>query len=152
MRHRTLEKGGATYGEKTLLKEICFGSGGGSVGIYFGGSGGGIIELIIQQQLINYGSIQSNGGDGSISGGGGSGGSISIELQYQCKNPHIYYRPPHQFHQNKLEQNFGTIKCIGGNQNRMNKGGKGRITIYGIELSSNDIKNIDPKPFNSRHK
>ncbi|ETO02591.1 hypothetical protein RFI_34827, partial [Reticulomyxa filosa] len=102
--------------------------------------GGGIIELIIEQQLINHGSIQSNGGNG-YSYGGGSGGSILIELQRQP-----------QSHLNKLEQTFGTITCIGGNQGYRDKGGKGRIAIYGIELSSNDILKIDPKPFDRIHK
>ncbi|ETN98187.1 hypothetical protein RFI_39328 [Reticulomyxa filosa] len=125
---------GKMYGEETLLKQIHFGSGGGGgVGI-IGGSGGGIIELTIEQQLINHGSIQSNGGNSH--GGGGSGGSILIELQCQ------YLK--------KLKQTFGTIKCIGGGGG--NRGGKGRIAIYGIELSSNDILKMDPKPFNRIHK
>ncbi|ETO31252.1 hypothetical protein RFI_05866, partial [Reticulomyxa filosa] len=67
-------------------------------------------------------------------GGGGSGGSIFIELQYQ--------------YQDILKQNFGNIQCIGGNQSEKNEGGRGRIAIYGIKLSSNDIKYIIPKPFN----
>ncbi|ETO16776.1 hypothetical protein RFI_20561 [Reticulomyxa filosa] len=117
---------------KKLLKQIHFGSGGGD---YFekekdinqnkniGGSGG--------QQLINYGSIQSNGGNGSsCSNGGGSGESILIELQ--CNSQHNHY-------QNMLEQYFGNITCIGGNQYSINKGGEGIIAIYGIILSSNDI-------------
>ncbi|ETO34834.1 hypothetical protein RFI_02253 [Reticulomyxa filosa] len=127
-------RAGEMYGEETLLKEIHFGSGGGSIFNSIGGSGGGIIELIIEQQLINHGSIQSNGGNG-----GGSGGSILIELQCQS-----------QSQSNKLEQTFGTIKCIGGSEGY--RGGKGRIAIYGIELPLNDIKQIDPKPFNRLHK
>ncbi|ETO34213.1 hypothetical protein RFI_02881, partial [Reticulomyxa filosa] len=142
-------KGEGNDGEETLLKQIHFGSGGGSG---FGGSGfgrsGGIIELIIEQQLINHGSIQSNGGDGGNGwcddyGGGGSGGSILIELQCQSQS---------QSHSNKLEQIFGTITCIGGKQDCGNEGGKGRIAIYGIELSSDDILKIDPKPFNRLNK
>ncbi|ETO00297.1 hypothetical protein RFI_37150, partial [Reticulomyxa filosa] len=134
--------GGEMYGEKNLLKQIHFGSGGGSAFNYIGGSGGGIIELIIEQQLTNHGSIQSNGRDGWNGDGGGSGGSILIELQYQ-----------YQSHLNKLKQTFGTITCIGGNRNNgMYKGGKGRIAIYGIELSSDDILEMDPKPFNRLHK
>ncbi|ETO06582.1 hypothetical protein RFI_30811 [Reticulomyxa filosa] len=136
------QKGGI-YGEKTLLKQIHYGSGGAS-----GGSGGGIIQLVIEQQLINYGLIQCNGGNGygygygnehnhrkkksKQHGGGGSGGSILIKLQNSYPFPNV----------------FGTIRCIGGNQNLINEGGKGRIAIYGVELSSNDTKNIDPKPFN----
>ncbi|ETO04635.1 hypothetical protein RFI_32760 [Reticulomyxa filosa] len=126
-------KAGGIYGEETLLKEIHFGSGGGG---FNGGSGGGIIELVIEQQLINNGSIESNGG-GGWGGGGGSGGSILIELQS---------------HSNTLEQKFGVITCIGGRQNYFNEGGNGRIAIYGIELSSKDMKNITPKPFNRLHK
>ncbi|ETO25718.1 hypothetical protein RFI_11419 [Reticulomyxa filosa] len=146
-------KDGATYGEATLQKEICFGSGGGSGGrsggrsedgseddheeingVNYGGSGGGIIELIIEHQLLNCGSILSNGGKGHMTGGGGgSGGSILIKLQ-QCS----FF--PHE---------FGTIQCIGGNQNIFNKGGKGRIAIYGEKLQPDDIKKIDPNPFNS---
>ncbi|ETN99557.1 hypothetical protein RFI_37911 [Reticulomyxa filosa] len=110
-------QGGEIYGEETLLKQIHFGSGG-TFGV--GGSGGGIIQLIIEQQLLNDGSIQSNGGNGTC-GGGGSGGSILIELQCQSQ----------------FKQNFGTIKCIGGNGGY--KGGDGRIAIYGIELSSKRI-------------
>ncbi|ETN99845.1 hypothetical protein RFI_37622, partial [Reticulomyxa filosa] len=138
-------QGGEMYGEETLLKQIHFGSGGGGT---YGGNGGGIVELIIAQQLINHGSIQSNGGNGMcasnyVDGSGGSGGSILIELQCQSQS---------QPHLNKLKQTFGTITCIGGNQNKRNKGGKGRIAIYGIELSSDDIKQIDPIPFNRLHK
>ncbi|ETO06613.1 hypothetical protein RFI_30779, partial [Reticulomyxa filosa] len=132
-------QGGKIYGEETLLKEIHFGSGGGYI---YGGSGGGIIELIIEQQLINHGSIQSNGGNGHHSGGSGSGGSILIEFQSQSQS---------QSHLNKLEQTFGTITCIGGKKGQ-NNGGDGRIAIYGIELSSDDILDIDPKPFNRLHK
>ncbi|ETO04466.1 hypothetical protein RFI_32932 [Reticulomyxa filosa] len=144
-------QGGEMYGEETLLKQIHFGSGGNkhdhrrSEDSEYkrqrsGGSGGGIIELIIEQQLINHGSIQSNGGDG-LGVGGGSGGSILIELQCQS-----------QPHPNTLEQTFGAITCIGGNQLYGNKGGAGRIAIYGIKLSPDDIKNINPKPFNRLHK
>ncbi|ETO10693.1 hypothetical protein RFI_26682 [Reticulomyxa filosa] len=133
-----LGRGGEIYGEETLLKQIHFGSGGGgcSWNGSHGGSGGGIFELIIEQQLINHGSIQSNGGD-SDRGGGGSGGSILIE--FRC-------------HGNTWKHTFGIIRCIGGNQSKTNEGGKGRIAIYGIELSSDDIKDIDPKPFNRLHK
>ncbi|ETO00937.1 hypothetical protein RFI_36503 [Reticulomyxa filosa] len=60
------EQGGEMYGEETLLKQIHFGSGG--CGSIHGGSGSGIIELIIEQQLINHGSIQSNGGSGIMEG------------------------------------------------------------------------------------
>ncbi|ETO33688.1 tenascin XB-like protein [Reticulomyxa filosa] len=123
---------GEMYGEETLLKQIHFGSGGGGIFLNEGGSGGGIIELIIEQQLINHGSIQANGEDGRSSGG--SGGSILIELQCQS-------------HLNELKQTFGTITCIGGS-GVYNKGGDGRIAIYGIELSSDDILKINPKPFN----
>ncbi|ETO28104.1 hypothetical protein RFI_09028, partial [Reticulomyxa filosa] len=134
------EKGGDVCGEDTLLKEIHFGSGGG--GWFGGGDGGGIIELVIGQQLTNHGSIQANGGNGcDRGGGGGSGGSILIELQCQSKSDSI-----------TLGQSFGTITCIGGNQHQINAGGKGRIAIYGFELSSDDIKNIDPKPFNRIYK
>ncbi|ETO08789.1 hypothetical protein RFI_28599, partial [Reticulomyxa filosa] len=127
-------KGGTTYGEETLQKEICFGSGGGRESENdYGGSGGGIIELIIEHQLLNYGSIQSNGGDIGMVSGGGSGGSILIKLLQCSFFPH----------------DFGTIQCIGGNQSEPNKGGKGRIAIYGEKLQPDDIKKIDPKPFNS---
>ncbi|ETO00215.1 hypothetical protein RFI_37232, partial [Reticulomyxa filosa] len=85
-------KSGEMYGEETF--------------------GGGIIELIIEQQLINHGLIQSNGGNGYD--GGGSGGSILIELQCQS-----------QSQSNKLEQTFGTITCIGGDARY--RGGDGRI-------------------------
>ncbi|ETN99693.1 Fibronectin type III domain protein [Reticulomyxa filosa] len=123
---------GEMYGEETLLKKIHFGSG----GYGYGGSGGGIIELIIEQQLINHGSIQSNGKNAYNYGGGGSGGSILIE--FQC-----------QSHSNKLKQTVGTITCIGGS-GRYN-GGDGRIAIYGIELSSDDILAIDPKPWKLKY-
>ncbi|ETO02197.1 tenascin XB-like protein [Reticulomyxa filosa] len=135
-------KGEGNNEKETLLKQIHFGSGGGNaLGIGVGGSGGGIIELIIEQQLINHGLIQSNGGDGISGGGNGSGGSILIELQCQS-----------QSHSNKVKQTFGTITCIGKNQNEEYKGGKGRIAIYGIELPSDDILKIDPIPFNRIHK
>ncbi|ETO08517.1 hypothetical protein RFI_28869 [Reticulomyxa filosa] len=132
------KKGGTTYGEETLQKEICFGSGGGR-GIKhkddYGGSGGGIIELIIEHQLLNRGSIRSNGGDSCMKGGGGSGGSILIKLQ-----------------QSLFSHDFGTIQCIGGEYGEVNKGGKGRIAIYGQKLQPDDIKKINPKPFNSINK
>ncbi|ETO11741.1 hypothetical protein RFI_25635, partial [Reticulomyxa filosa] len=134
-------KGGEIYGEETLLKQIYFGSGGGSTNDIFGGNGGGIIELIIEQQLINHGLIRSNGGEGLYVVGGGSGGSILIELKCQS-----------QFYPDILEQTLGTITCIGGNQNQTNEGGKGRIAIYGIELSPDNILKINPKPFNRFHK
>ncbi|ETO34473.1 hypothetical protein RFI_02621 [Reticulomyxa filosa] len=131
--------GGEMYGEETLLKEIHFGSGGGSIFNSIGGSGGGIIELIIEQQLINHGLIQSNGRN-VYDYSGGSGGSILIE--FQC-----------QSHLDKLEQTIGIITCIGGSGGSKGcSGGKGRIAIYGIELSSDDILKIDPKPFNRLHK
>ncbi|ETO33145.1 hypothetical protein RFI_03963 [Reticulomyxa filosa] len=136
-RGRSKRKGGGMYGEETLLKQIHFGSGGSGNGV--GGSGGGIIELIIGQQLINHGEIHSNGGDGvDVKGGGGSGGSILIKMKSQS-----------QSYQNTLEQTFGTIICFGGNQEFDNKGGDGRIAIHGIQLSAHDTKDIDPKPFNT---
>ncbi|ETO12142.1 hypothetical protein RFI_25230, partial [Reticulomyxa filosa] len=141
-------KAGEMYGEETLLKEIHFGSGGGGSDLLqVGGNGGGIIELIIRQQLINHGSIQCNGGDGNILGGGGSGGSILIQLQCQSS-----FSSRSRLCPNNFEHTLGYITCVGGKQNEINKGGKGRIAIYGLELSSDNIKNIDPKPFNRIHK
>ncbi|ETO10333.1 hypothetical protein RFI_27044 [Reticulomyxa filosa] len=126
---------GQVYGEETLLKEIHYGSGSDKY------CGGGIIELIIEQQLINHGSIQSNGNGAWSNGGGGSGGSILIELQ--C---HSQSQP------NTLEQTLGIITCTGGKIDKSyyeaGAGGDGRIAIYGIELSSEDLKHINPKPFN----
>ncbi|ETO08428.1 hypothetical protein RFI_28960 [Reticulomyxa filosa] len=120
---------GAIYGDKTLLKEIHFGSGGGSAKCSSfelkGGSGGGIIEIIVEQQIINEGYIECDGligqrllnmgGQRNTKGGGGSGGSILIVVQAPS---HIY-------------QNFGKIDCLGGSYClNLNGGGRGRIAIY----------------------
>ncbi|ETO01440.1 hypothetical protein RFI_36000 [Reticulomyxa filosa] len=50
----TGKQGGKCYGDESLLKEIHFGSGG---GVSMLGNGGGIIELIISQYIVNYGKI-----------------------------------------------------------------------------------------------
>ncbi|ETO00089.1 hypothetical protein RFI_37371, partial [Reticulomyxa filosa] len=111
-------------GEKTLLKEIHF------------GSDGGIIGLIVEQQLVNNGSVESNGGNGyehnGKSNGDGSGGPILIEFQSQDQFSS-------QLNTNISKQIFGIITCIGGNKYQKNKGRKDRIAIYSTELSS-DIK------------
>ncbi|ETO24543.1 hypothetical protein RFI_12613 [Reticulomyxa filosa] len=127
-------KNGQLYGEDTLLKEIHFGSGGGcakfkSYQTYLkGGNGGGIIEIIVQRQIINKGCIECDGKLGrymysnecpkQIVSGGGSGGSILIIVQA----PHDVY------------QKFGVINCTGGGNHpylcQVNKGGNGRIAIY----------------------
>ncbi|ETO27061.1 hypothetical protein RFI_10073 [Reticulomyxa filosa] len=133
-------KNGVIYGDKTLLKEIYFGSGGGSARFpYFkleGGRGGGIIEIIVEQQIINKGFIECNGLRGNelrnyrglislgVGGGsgGGSGGSILVVLQAPS---HIY-------------QNFGCIQCIDrDNYCCVNRGGCGRIAIYSRYFLSN---------------
>ncbi|ETO06856.1 hypothetical protein RFI_30530 [Reticulomyxa filosa] len=127
-------RNGRLYGEETLLKEIHFGSGGGSA-MYKpcgdeleGGDGGGIIEIIVQGQIANEGHISCNGHRGihlrhfgglkQVGGGGGSGGSILIVVQ-----------APHD-----VPQQFGTIWCLGGGNHsytkQPNKGGHGRIAIY----------------------
>lgn len=80
--------GGGTYGDPTLAV-LYRGSGGGSgfpwkVGAGgAGGDGGGVVH-ISAKRIINYGSIDANGGPGSDggffsgAGGGGSGGSILL--------------------------------------------------------------------------
>ncbi|ETO12111.1 hypothetical protein RFI_25265, partial [Reticulomyxa filosa] len=142
-------KGGDVYGEQTLLKQIFCGSGGGSAHFvdgskHKGGRGGGIIELQIEQHLLNYGAIRSNGNDTKIKwseGGGGSGGSILID----------FLSPSYH---NTLQHVLGMITCIGGNQvyTCSNKGGFGRIAIYGIHVSTEAMANICPKPFHSIRK
>ncbi|ETO00918.1 hypothetical protein RFI_36522, partial [Reticulomyxa filosa] len=47
-----------------------------------------------------------------------------------------------------IETNFWYCHTYWRNQSYRNKSKKGRIAIYGIELSLDDIKKIDPKPFN----
>ncbi|ETO20966.1 hypothetical protein RFI_16237 [Reticulomyxa filosa] len=131
--------GGDMYGEETLLKEIHFGSGGGTAyGRYSGGRGGGIIEITIDTQLESYGSIRCNGTEGTSEwkmnhGGRGSGGSILIKFT-QSKNT--------------LTQTFGRIECRGGGKKRVQrKGACGRIAIYGAEVSPDQILKIEPHPF-----
>ncbi|ETO21108.1 hypothetical protein RFI_16098 [Reticulomyxa filosa] len=132
-------KGGDVYGEETLSKQIFCGSGGGTCRedehiIHRGGRGGGVIELVVEQQLINHGKLQCNGKrgeDSSTFGGGGSGGSILIKLQSH----------------NALQHTMGNITCTGGNHSNENKGGDGRVAIYGIKITAEEMKNINPKPF-----
>ncbi|ETO08179.1 hypothetical protein RFI_29209 [Reticulomyxa filosa] len=152
-------EGGENDGEETLLKEIHCGSGSEAKGDrsqardgrsqardgrseaewWKWARGGGIIELIVEQQLINNGSIRSNAGNRRNCNG--SGGSILIELQ--CHS---------QSQSNDLQQTVGTVTCLGADQSDSNCIGNrskdGRIAIYGIELSADDIKKIAPKPFN----
>ncbi|ETN99058.1 hypothetical protein RFI_38429, partial [Reticulomyxa filosa] len=116
-------KNGQLYGENTLLKEIHFGSGGGRAKYKSyplkGGNGGGIIEIIVQQQIINDGCIECDGDCGicmsylgglkNVGAGGGSGGSILIVVQAPSNVP----------------QKFGVINCLG-----RGRAGHGRIAIY----------------------
>ncbi|ETO00290.1 hypothetical protein RFI_37157, partial [Reticulomyxa filosa] len=130
-------KGGDVYGEETLLKQMFCGSGGGSSqnenGVWKGGRGGGIIHLVVQQQLINGGTLRCDGLDGeSHAGGGGSGGSILIQLHSSSDTcPHT----------------LGAISCKGGNVSGGNEGGCGRIAIYGSQISDQELKLIAPLPF-----
>ncbi|ETO24322.1 hypothetical protein RFI_12837 [Reticulomyxa filosa] len=134
-------KGGKTYGEDSLLKELLHGSGGGCGwdkhgNMQCGGRGGGIIELTIEQQLINNGTIQANGWEGKSGwSGGGSGGSILIKFQSLSNAT-------------TLQHTFGNIHCLGGGLQWPSRGGKGRIAIHGIKLSTDALKKIDPKPYN----
>ncbi|ETO13728.1 hypothetical protein RFI_23639 [Reticulomyxa filosa] len=135
--------GGTAYGEETLLTQLHCGSGGGTGHKHDGssgkgGEGGGIIHLKIGQQLINQGTIKCNGlhGERGLStyvGGGGSGGSILIEFQPAS---------------NSFRQTIGIIICKGGNEAWNHKGADGRIAIYGIKLTKEEMEKIDPKPFN----
>ncbi|ETO19968.1 hypothetical protein RFI_17251 [Reticulomyxa filosa] len=134
-------RGGGIYGEQTLFTHIRCGSGGGSGSyrgrILRGGRGGGIIELIIDQHFINHGTIKCCGAFGEHiwdgGGGGGSGGSILIQVLSPA---------------NKLQNVIGAVSCNGGNQGYRNEGGSGRIAIYNITLSTEDLALIDPAPFN----
>ncbi|ETO33141.1 hypothetical protein RFI_03964 [Reticulomyxa filosa] len=133
------KQGGKIYGDETLLKEIHFGSGGGvpMVGTG-GGSGGGIIELVIAQHLVNNGIIQCNGLDGNDyptggGSGGGSGGSVLIKF-VSTKNDKKHI--------------LGQIQCLGGNQSTSwREGGLGRIAIYGYDFEAKDLEKIVPFPY-----
>ncbi|ETO19777.1 hypothetical protein RFI_17453 [Reticulomyxa filosa] len=133
--------GGPVYGEKMLLKQLLCGSGGGfgfdgaNGNIRYGGSGGGVIEIVVEQHLLNYGTIKANGSHGTGGwGGGGSGGSILIHLRPRpTTSPHV----------------LGNITCKGGNQLYSNKGGDGRIAIYGATFLPEETQKIKPRPFNS---
>ncbi|ETO32167.1 tenascin XB-like protein, partial [Reticulomyxa filosa] len=131
-----------------------FGSGGGSSSDGLeGGRGGGIIHIIIQQQLINHGLIRANGGfgDGDSDGldgggGGGSGGSILLEFSSSSSPISTSSSTP------SLPQTLGSITCRGGRPRCNNFGGHGRIAIYGLSLTSQDIQHITPTPFHQLHK
>ena len=117
--------GGNTYGD-SQLKQLYLGSGGGS---FYGGRGGGIINIQCNGSIImKKGSIIScNGGDSygysKRFGGGGSGGSIKINAS------------------NIVLYNNECIKAkggLGGNRDSDNKtykaggdGGYGRIVVTG---------------------
>jgi hypothetical protein len=111
---------GTPYG--SLTTPIANGSGGGK-SMYSGapgGSGGGVIYLLVSGTVTNEGSILANGGNGEASlgysGGGGSGGSIYI-------NAHTL-------------EGAGTIAVNGGNGGTGNNhrdgggGGGGRIALH----------------------
>jgi hypothetical protein len=111
---------GTPYG--SLTPPIANGSGGGK-SMYSGapgGSGGGVIYLLVSGTVTNEGSILANGGNGEASlgysGGGGSGGSIYI-------NAHTL-------------EGAGTIAVNGGNGGTGNNhrdgggGGGGRIALH----------------------
>ncbi|MBK7048327.1 MAG: hypothetical protein IPH48_17870 [bacterium] len=77
--------GGQTYGSYETPSDL--GSGGGSgtnYGAVAGGSGGGLVRLVVQGTLTVDGQITANGGPGTgghyESGGGGSGGSIYLTV------------------------------------------------------------------------
>jgi len=133
-------KGGETYGEETLLKQIHCGSGG---SCHIGGRGGGVIELIIEEHMDNQGTLSCNGmkGSDSVFGGegGGSGGSILMKFESRkLTSPHI----------------LGIIRCQGGKGGKgLNTtgtggaGGRGRIAVYGIDIRTTNLKGFDPKPY-----
>ncbi|ETO14133.1 hypothetical protein RFI_23236 [Reticulomyxa filosa] len=137
-------KGGKCYGEETLLKQIHYGSGGGSGrdrngDTLKGGRGGGIIHLIVQKHFVNYGVLKCKGGNGHggyVCGGGGSGGSVLILLMSDST---------------QFQHILGTIICTGGNQfeSCKNRGGNGRIAIHGMQIPPNDIHMINPRPFST---
>ena len=154
----TNEGGGDTYGEETLLKEIHYGSGGG--GDYkYGGRGGGVIEMVIEQHMVNHGTITCNGNDGYEGEfyGGGSGGSILMKLGVNDNDNDNDNKDKDKDNENKENENendendenrnemdtkhiFGHILCLGGkggvnsaSGNKGGDGGKGRIAIYAKE-------------------
>ncbi|ETO28963.1 hypothetical protein RFI_08164 [Reticulomyxa filosa] len=137
-------KNGVPYGEDSLLKEIHFGSGGGSTFVckkshWEGGRGGGIIEIIVEQQLISEGAIECNASGGGwidIDAGGGSGGSILLVLQAPCHIPHL----------------LGHIVAAGGGTfNRgIYTGGHGRIAIYSRAIALLAMHTVFPPPYTSK--
>ena len=94
------------YGD--MLRPSDYGSGGYGA-TTSGGCGGGQVELIVADSLINDGTIDMSGVDGATSTqGGGSGGSIYIEAPYI--------------------QGYGSFLATGGSSSA-GGGGGGRITF-----------------------
>ncbi|ETO13474.1 hypothetical protein RFI_23897, partial [Reticulomyxa filosa] len=104
--------------DDTLLKRIICGRGSNT-----GGRGGGAIEMIIEQQLVNQGIIRANGGSGG-------GGAILIILQSKYST---------------FQHILGHIHCHSG---MVDTYFRGRIAIYGTKLSSEELSKIDPVPVN----
>lgn len=105
--------GGITYGSYSA--PITIGSGGGKgSNTSPPGAGGGAIKLSVNNNLINNGTITSNGQAGTEFGGGGSGGSIWLNVFGTLSGT-------------------GSITAIGGNGGTRDghaaSGGGGRISI-----------------------
>ncbi|MEO6728802.1 MAG: LamG-like jellyroll fold domain-containing protein [Candidatus Dojkabacteria bacterium] len=90
-------------------------------------NGGGVINLTVNDSVINYGTISSNGGYG-VSGcqAGSSGGSIFIDAN--------------------AVGGTGVIRADGGNSNCYGSGGGGRIAIL---FNENGIGEAEPLDFNN---
>ncbi|XP_061371138.1 uncharacterized protein LOC133313747 isoform X2 [Gastrolobium bilobum] len=73
--------GGDAYSWSSLHEPWSYGSKGGTTSKEdkYGGEGGGIIRLVLNDSIEVSGDLLANGGDGGIKGGGGSGGSIYVE-------------------------------------------------------------------------
>ncbi|MEY4745232.1 MAG: hypothetical protein RL272_1177, partial [Candidatus Parcubacteria bacterium] len=117
--------GGATYGSATAPS--LFGASGGGVNASnAGGTGGGVIRIVVSGTFIHNGTITANGGSGvpdtgSRATGGGSGGSIYVTAgTYNCSTG-----------------TFGAAGGAGGSSTANGGGGAGgRFSVeYGTDAS-----------------
>lgn len=120
----TSDYGGETYGSATA--PLLYGSsGGGNISGLNGGSGGGVLRLVVSGTLTHNGIISANGGAGlgnysSHAAGGGSGGSVYLTVGTLVGTTGIFLA-------NGGDGGSGYSDGLGGHKGA--SGGGGRIAI-----------------------
>jgi hypothetical protein len=109
-----------TYG--SLYAPFLPGSGGGGESTNFCGTNGGGVIRINTNELINNGTISSNGQSTTDWGGAGSGGSIWLQVD--------------------TLRGTGSIQANGGNSSYVGAGGGGRIALYYENATEYDLSKI----------